>query len=161
MQQHPGDGRQAGKQRLAGDLARGRVQRGEQDELGAGQGTAVPALTGADDRLQRAAALLKTEVGKRRQVQPQELFPVVVQHHLADSAAVAQQAIKILAGKGRQSSAAGPYRHFRRKAGEQRLGLRFGGGEGKIHRQPDDFLQGGIDDGDALPQGPVQRGLRR
>jgi len=82
-------------------------------------------------------------VGKRRQVQPQELFPVVVQHHLADGAAVAQQAIEILAGKGRQSSAAGPYRHFRRKAGEQRLGLRFGGGEGKIYRQPDDFLQGG------------------
>ena len=33
-------GRQAGKQRLAGDLARGRVQRSEQDELGAGQGAA-------------------------------------------------------------------------------------------------------------------------
>ena len=120
------------------------------------------ALTGADDRLQRAAALLETEVGESGgRYSPRSFSPVVVQHHLADSAAVAQQAIEILAGKGRQSSAAGSYRHFRRKAGEQRLGLRFGGGEGKIYRQPDDFLQGGIDDGDALPQGPVQRGLRR
>ena len=100
-------------------------------------------------------------MGKRRQVKPCDALPTVFANDLTDGVAEAQQAIKIAGGKGGKPRAGGPDGDLRRKAIQKGLRPFVACGQGKIHRQADDFLQRRVDEGNALTQRLIQRSLRR
>ncbi len=82
--------------------------------------------------------------------------PLPVQHHFAHSLTTGEHRVQVLVQKGLESPLSSACVHLTKETVQSRLGLHRSAPDLYAPAQPHQLHQGGVHNGDCLPDGPVQ-----